>query len=299
MTVVRRDREWYRLETAARLAGSMAALSTCRRLRVGCVVVSPKLQSILAVGYNGPTAGAPNDSCTGVPGACGCVHAEANALVKLGSGSGELVVTHSPCSHCAGMIVNSGRVTRVTYAERFRDGGGIDVLTRAGVTCEPLSTRLPSVIVIGERKNGPAREVDAASRTASGRWRASLCEGAFLDSTSVKKLASIGADLGSIRSANLMTASPVVGEWDERVARETWLAGLADQPGSTWLACGRRVWRAMTNRASGEFGDEVERGGARLVLIPHPSGLSRWWNDRANPTRLRRRLTESLGVVGA
>lgn len=294
-STVRRDREWFRIETAARLAGSMAALSTCRRLRVGCVVVSPKLQSILAVGYNGPTAGAPNDSCSGVPGACGCVHAEANALVKLGAGSGELVVTHSPCPHCAGMVVNSGRVTGVTYVERFRDGGGIDVLSRAGVTCEPLSARLPATIVVGERRNGPTREVDATARTTACRWRALLCEGAFADPTSARKLTSIGVDLTTVRSANLLPASPTVGEWDERTARATWEAGLTDQPGATWLLCGRRVWRATMGRADGEFGSEATAGGARVVLLPHPSGLSRWWNDRANPTRLGRRLRGLLG----
>ena len=286
MRFVRRDREWFRVETAARLAGSMAALSTCRRLRVGCVVVSPKLQAILAVGYNGPTAGTPNDSCTGIPGACGCVHAEANALVKLGAGAGELVVTHSPCSHCAGMIVNSGRVTGVTYGERFRDGGGIDVLARAGVPCVPMTERVPRTIVLGERRNGPTREVDAAAKTAADRWRASLCEGAFADFGSVKKLMSIGADLTEVRSANLLPASPVVGEWDRDGAREAWAAATADQPEATWLVCGRRCWEAATGSGDGEFGDVREVGGGRAILLPHPSGLNRWWNDRENPTRL-------------
>lgn len=290
MTAARRDREWFRLETAARLAGAMAALSTCRRLRVGCVIVSPKLQSILAVGYNGPMAGTPNDSCTGEPSSCGCVHAEANALVKLGDRSGEMVVTHSPCRHCAGMIVNSGRVSRVTYVEKFRDGSGVDSLTRAGVPCVSISTELPSVVVIGERRNGVPREVDASAGSAIDRWRAALCEGAFTDETSTRKLASIGVDLTAARSANLLPPSPVVGEWDRSAAAETWEAARVDQPRATWLVCGRRCWEVVVGSVGDEFGETREIGGSTATLIPYPSGLNRWWNSRAAARELRSRL---------
>lgn len=117
------------------LAAGLARLSRCRRLSVGAVVLRPDLSEVLAVGYNGPAAGLPNDSCRGAEGACGCVHAEANALVKLRAGAGGLVLltTHSPCEHCAGLVVNSGRVGWVVHGEPYRDRRGLDVLAAAGV----------------------------------------------------------------------------------------------------------------------------------------------------------------------
>lgn len=277
-----------------RLARSMSHLSTCRRLAVGCAIVSDKLSRVVAVGYNGPPVGATNDSCTGVPGSCGCVHSEANALVKAGSETGDVYVTHSPCVHCAGMIANAGgRVRRVVYEREFRDRSGLERLVASGVEVARYSNVVPSRIVLGERANGEASDRDGM--TVDGWWRSSIARGAFLDATSVKKLRSIGVDLTTTRSANLMPPSKEVGSWEASEASLTWLAAIADQPGATWLACGRRVWETTTGRRGGEFGDEVETCGARVILIPHPSGLSRWWNDRGNPTRLRRRLAGYFG----
>src|SRR5687768_6076870 len=71
---------------------SLAGLSRCTRLRVGCVVIRPDFSEVLAVGYNGPPRGVPNDACRGGAGACGCIHCEANALVKINNGSRGLVM---------------------------------------------------------------------------------------------------------------------------------------------------------------------------------------------------------------
>lgn len=117
------------------LTTGLAGLSWCRRLRVGCVVVTPELSEVVAIGYNGPSCGRPNDSCRGGEGSCGCVHAEANALVKLRSYDDGLVLltTHAPCEHCAGLVVNSRRVGYVVYGERYRDPTGLVTLAGAGV----------------------------------------------------------------------------------------------------------------------------------------------------------------------
>lgn len=295
MTIVRRDREWFRAETAHRLARQMAALSTCKRLRVGCAIVSAKLERVMAVGYNGPPAGLPNESCRDEVGACGCVHAEANAISKLEGGFGVMHVTRSPCAHCAGMIVNSRRVAAVVYGEAYRDPTGVEVLRACGVPCDPYRSVVPSVVVVGERANAPSRPVDASPSSPEDAWRTSLAAGAFVDGRSAGKLASIGVDLSSVRSANLLPPSDRAGDWDADRAEAVARAATVDQPTATWLACGRRCWRALTGRSDGEFGDRVAVGsGGIAVLIPHPSGLSRWWNDRANPTRLRRRIDETI-----
>ncbi len=297
---MRRDREWYRAEVAMRLARVMAHLSTCRRLAVGCAIVTEKLQRVVAVGYNGPPVGCPNDACTGEAGRCGCVHAECNALVKAGADVGDMYVTHSPCLHCAGLIANSGgRVRRVVYGVEFRETTGLDRLRSAGVDVLRYADVVPRVIVLGERENASESELEASP---GHWWRSSLARGAFLDRTSTKKLASAGVDLTRVRSANLLPPSPVVGEWDVAAARQSWLTAAADQPGATWMTCGGKAWTAATGKAGGRADEVFELPcGGRVIPLPHPSGLNRWWNDRANPTRLRRRLRGLLGglVVGA
>ena len=117
------------------LAASLAALSTCRRAQVGAVVVPPELSEVLAIGYNGPARGRPNDSCRGGEGACGCCHSEANAIAKLGSGRSDLVLvsTTSPCEHCAGLVANCLRVSHVVYDKPYRDPTGLGVLRDAGI----------------------------------------------------------------------------------------------------------------------------------------------------------------------
>lgn len=103
----------------------LAGLSRCERTRVGCTVIRPDLSEVVAIGYNGPARGLPNDGCRvgDGAGACGCIHAEANALVKLKVTDGGLVLisTLTPCEHCAGLILNSGRVAAVVAGANYRD----------------------------------------------------------------------------------------------------------------------------------------------------------------------------------
>lgn len=130
--MTRRDQK---LRIFADFARSLSSLSTCRRASVGCVVVTPTLTEVLSVGYNGPPAGVSNDSCRTDVGECGCVHAEANALVKLKTERVGLllVCTTSPCERCAGLVVNCGRVSEVLYLEEYRDPSGVELLRRCGV----------------------------------------------------------------------------------------------------------------------------------------------------------------------
>jgi dCMP deaminase len=65
------------------------------------------------------------------------LHAESNAIAKLAksndSGFGaDLFVTHSPCIHCAKLILQSG-ISRVWYGENYRDDAGIKFLQQSGI----------------------------------------------------------------------------------------------------------------------------------------------------------------------
>lgn len=116
------------------LAENLSALSTCHRLKVGCVIVPLDLSGIAAIGYNGVPAGEDNQGCTGEIGACRCIHAEANALIKFrGHNDCLLITTVSPCDHCAGLIINSGSIQAVIYTNEYRDVNGLLRLQSAGI----------------------------------------------------------------------------------------------------------------------------------------------------------------------
>jgi dCMP deaminase len=118
-----------------RFADTLALRSTCLRQSVGCVVTDSVMLRVLGVGYNGNARGLPN--CCDHPddvGACGCLHAELNALLKA-SGSEpakQLFTTLAPCAACAKMIVNAG-VERVVYGVRYRLTAGLEILDRSGI----------------------------------------------------------------------------------------------------------------------------------------------------------------------
>lgn len=121
-------------EVFMRMAEELAKRSTCARNQVGTVIASADLTQVLGIGYNGNARGLPN-TCDGTePGRCGCIHSEANALIKAGAQTPgkQMFVTVSPCVMCAKMTVNSN-VARVYYRVAYRDPVGIDVLLGGGV----------------------------------------------------------------------------------------------------------------------------------------------------------------------
>jgi dCMP deaminase len=121
-------------EVYMRMAEELAKRSTCSRLQVGTVVTDAKLENVVAVGYNGNAKGLPNRCDSTVPGACGCIHSEMNALVKAPGGLRDKVVflTDSPCVMCAKLMINSG-VTHVFFRKLYRNPAGVELLTAAGV----------------------------------------------------------------------------------------------------------------------------------------------------------------------
>lgn len=117
-----------------RIAAILSHRSTCRRARVGAVVTDSEHLQILGIGYNGSARGLRNGCESDTPGACGCVHAELNALLKAPGAQPDkwLFTTHSPCISCARAIANSG-ITHVIYLGAYRDASGIALLEQVGI----------------------------------------------------------------------------------------------------------------------------------------------------------------------
>jgi dCMP deaminase len=121
-------------EVYMRMAEELAKRSTCARSSVGTVIATADLTQVLGIGYNGNARGLANSCDSPEPGRCGCIHSEANALIKAGAATpGKVVfVTLSPCVMCAKMIVNSN-VARVYFRQAYRDPAGVEVLRQGGV----------------------------------------------------------------------------------------------------------------------------------------------------------------------
>jgi len=115
---------------------------------MGCIVVRDK--RILVTGYNGAPAGCKsciekNECYRNVekipsgeqPQKCYATHAEQNAIAQaayMGTSlkDATLYVTHSPCSMCARIIINSG-IKHVKYLIHYADKFAEQLYKEAGV----------------------------------------------------------------------------------------------------------------------------------------------------------------------
>lgn len=125
-------------EMFMRFAEVAATRSTCVRLHVGCVVANYHLTNVLAIGMNGNYAGGPNHCDSDEPGACGCLHAEVNALTKPRPDQPIMVFcTHSPCLGCAKLMLGAKPAT-VFYRVAYRSDAGLELLKSNGVAVVQL-----------------------------------------------------------------------------------------------------------------------------------------------------------------
>lgn len=121
-----------RTATWLKVAEIIAQRSTCARLQVGCVLTDEAGERIW-VGHNGGPRGGRNGCARATPGACGCVHAEANACVKADGHTRKVAyITAAPCELCAVLLVNS-RVVTVHAAKAYRDDTGTRLLRSLGI----------------------------------------------------------------------------------------------------------------------------------------------------------------------
>ena len=119
-----------------RMAHLVKERGTCRRRKVGAVIVRDKM--VVSTGYNGAPRGVPHcSSDTGCltddeaiaqgrrASVCMAAHAEINAIVQAGYNNvsvkgGTLFCTTFPCNFCSKAIVNAG-VREIVYEEGYPD----------------------------------------------------------------------------------------------------------------------------------------------------------------------------------
>ncbi len=113
--------------------------STCTRLQVGTVITTTDYRKVLAVGYNGNASGLPNTCDREVPGNCGCLHSEENAVINCDAPRATakyVFVTHLPCPMCAKRLINLGNVERVIYRQNYRNTESVAMLESVGIQVE-------------------------------------------------------------------------------------------------------------------------------------------------------------------
>jgi dCMP deaminase len=127
-----------------RFAEDLARRSTCERSTagVGAVITTADYRRVVGLGYNGGPAGGRNE-CKRIdgeiiPGQCGHLHAETNAIINCDhTGPKKVFVTMQPCEMCAIALVNlhasRGPIVEVYYHHPYRLTEGLDVLWSAGI----------------------------------------------------------------------------------------------------------------------------------------------------------------------
>ncbi len=129
------------------MANLVGERSTCRRRKVGCVLVDSS-NHVVATGYNGvpthfehcldsPCEGAFYPSGQGLE-KCLAVHAEQNAFLQLRSNDTlTAYLTVSPCITCAKMFANS-RVTRIVATHEYAQSLAKQVLDKAKIKIDVI-----------------------------------------------------------------------------------------------------------------------------------------------------------------
>ena len=155
------------------------------------------------------------------------------------------------------------------------------------------------VLILGERRNADPPNRQRQREDVDDRyWRLMSRFRAFPDESSRRRFRSIGVDLADEEefwAMNLLMPAPQRVPWDAdlaaRIAKD-WSTRIVSVGYEIVAMCGVRVAQAfgVKSRLVDTIGEPFDVAGFRAVLLPHPSGLNRWWNSSDNIVDLKKRL---------
>ena len=111
-------------------------VSKCEDRGVACLICSNDLHQIYSIGINGGARGTETECLCKTESKYSCIHAEANALVKLNDRVPDkiMICSLAPCAQCASMIINEpGGFAEVWYLEKYHDESGLQLLQSVGI----------------------------------------------------------------------------------------------------------------------------------------------------------------------
>ena len=138
----KRERASQKIKVFTDILQQISTLSTSSTLKVSCIILKKDFTKIASFGYNGNYFNAPINHETGTeeeslePGKSGFIHAEQNALAKFREFDPEnyvVLVSHSPCSSCCKLLVNSG-FKWIYWMTEYRETAHLEeIFARCGV----------------------------------------------------------------------------------------------------------------------------------------------------------------------
>lgn len=124
-----------KIEVYKKMLLDLASLSKCTDKQNAAIIFDKSLTQILSTGINGGPIGGEQCLCQNES-KYGCIHAEANALIKLTTLAENKVMlcTTEPCQQCAAMILNElGGFHSVLWIKSWKEHAGSDMLKASGV----------------------------------------------------------------------------------------------------------------------------------------------------------------------
>lgn len=130
-----------RLRIFCSFVWDLRTLSKCKDRQVSCIICSEDLQQIYSIGVNGSAKGYKEDCLCKTDSKYTCVHAEANALVKLRTDTSNkiLICSLMPCCQCASMIANTpGGFSAILWIQDWKEHDALDIFQSAGIKAGKL-----------------------------------------------------------------------------------------------------------------------------------------------------------------
>lgn len=117
------------------VARAHSTLSKATRLKVGACIVT--LSRVIIPGVNGLPKALGNTCEQDGATKPSVIHAELNCILRAQREGIDIVgstlyITHSPCEHCASLIIETG-ISKVVYVDEYRSPQGLLNLATAGV----------------------------------------------------------------------------------------------------------------------------------------------------------------------
>lgn len=123
---------------------NLADLSKCKDRHVACIICDSDMKQIYSIGVNGGPSGIEDLEClcSSDKTKYSCIHAEANALIKLTTRVEHkiMICSLSPCLQCASMIINEPcGFYAVLFMNRHKDTEALRILIDANILVGQLS----------------------------------------------------------------------------------------------------------------------------------------------------------------